>query len=347
MRINEIIKEKRKEQEMTQEQMAQYLGVTAPAVNKWEKGITYPDITILPALARLLKVDLNTLLSFHEELTAPEIALFTNELAKKAQSDGFEAAYDLGMAKILEYPTCDMLIQYVAVTLDGLLIFNNAKDKSEYETAIEQLYERVAKSADINIKNQAETMLIYRYMQREEYEKAQSFIDSYPTATLDKKQMQGNLYLRQDKYKEAAIEYESKLLGICAELQGVLLRLQEVALKENQVERAEYITQVAGKTAKLLDSWEYNCYVSQYQMALAKKDTTETLSAIEKLLDAMQKPWEYAKSPLYCHMKPKDKEDTGLEMLKDGLINDMETNEQYSFLQNEPEFHRIMAKYKK
>ena len=46
---------------MTQEQVADYLGVSTPAVNKWEKGGCYPDITLLPTLARLLKVDLNRL----------------------------------------------------------------------------------------------------------------------------------------------------------------------------------------------------------------------------------------------------------------------------------------------
>lgn len=61
MKINEIIKKKRITLGMTQEQVADYLGVSTPAVNKWEKGGCYPDITLLPALARLLKVDLNRL----------------------------------------------------------------------------------------------------------------------------------------------------------------------------------------------------------------------------------------------------------------------------------------------
>lgn len=50
MTIGEVIREKRKELELTQEQVAQRLGISAPAVNKWERGSTYPDITILPAL---------------------------------------------------------------------------------------------------------------------------------------------------------------------------------------------------------------------------------------------------------------------------------------------------------
>ena len=60
MKINEIIRKKRMEKGYTQEQMASFLGVSAPAVNKWEKAISYPDITLLPSLARLLGTDLNT-----------------------------------------------------------------------------------------------------------------------------------------------------------------------------------------------------------------------------------------------------------------------------------------------
>lgn len=39
MKINEIIRQKRLEKGLTQEQVANYLGVSTPAVNKWEKGV--------------------------------------------------------------------------------------------------------------------------------------------------------------------------------------------------------------------------------------------------------------------------------------------------------------------
>ena len=40
MKINEIIRKKRKALSLTQEQIAEYLGVSTPAVNKWEKGVS-------------------------------------------------------------------------------------------------------------------------------------------------------------------------------------------------------------------------------------------------------------------------------------------------------------------
>ena len=52
MQIGEKIKNYRKTAGLTQEQVADYLDVSTPAVNKWEKGNTYPDISLLPAILR-------------------------------------------------------------------------------------------------------------------------------------------------------------------------------------------------------------------------------------------------------------------------------------------------------
>ncbi len=41
MKINNIIRQKRLEKGLTQEQVANYLGVTTPAVSKWETGVSH------------------------------------------------------------------------------------------------------------------------------------------------------------------------------------------------------------------------------------------------------------------------------------------------------------------
>ena len=52
----------RKQKGMTQEQLAQQLGVTAQAVSKWENDLSCPDISILPQLAEVLGVTTDELL---------------------------------------------------------------------------------------------------------------------------------------------------------------------------------------------------------------------------------------------------------------------------------------------
>ena len=73
MDIGVVIKKYRKEAGMTQEEMANRLGVTTPAVNKWENSNSKPDIELLAPIARLLDISLDTLLSYHEYLLDTEI----------------------------------------------------------------------------------------------------------------------------------------------------------------------------------------------------------------------------------------------------------------------------------
>lgn len=52
--ISEKIKKYRKEERLTQGQFATILGVSHQAISKWERVECYPDITILPSLAKVL-----------------------------------------------------------------------------------------------------------------------------------------------------------------------------------------------------------------------------------------------------------------------------------------------------
>lgn len=51
----------RKEQKMTQEELADQLHVSAQAVSKWENGHSLPETALLPELARILDVSIDNL----------------------------------------------------------------------------------------------------------------------------------------------------------------------------------------------------------------------------------------------------------------------------------------------
>ena len=58
-----FIAEKRKEKNLSQKELAEYLHITDKAVSKWERGISFPDITILIPLSEVLNVSLYDLLT--------------------------------------------------------------------------------------------------------------------------------------------------------------------------------------------------------------------------------------------------------------------------------------------
>ena len=53
--LPENLKKYRILKNLTQEDVAEYLRITPQSVSKWERGESYPDITLLPALANILK----------------------------------------------------------------------------------------------------------------------------------------------------------------------------------------------------------------------------------------------------------------------------------------------------
>ena len=118
MDIGVVIKKYRKEAGMTQEEMANRLGVTTPAVNKWENSNSKPDIELLAPIARLLDISLDTLLSFYEKLSDTEIEEIIRKMDRMFSEEGYEKTYEWALRLIKEYPNCNMLIWQAAPMLD-------------------------------------------------------------------------------------------------------------------------------------------------------------------------------------------------------------------------------------
>lgn len=64
LKIGENIKAKRRERDLTQEELANMLGVSKAAVSKWENSESYPDITLLPQIAQLFHITMDELFDY-------------------------------------------------------------------------------------------------------------------------------------------------------------------------------------------------------------------------------------------------------------------------------------------
>ena len=88
MKIGKLLQELRKEKGLTQEQLAEQMGVARRTVSRWETGSNMPDLDILMELSDLYSVDLREILSgerkgerMNEELkeTVLQVADYSNE----------------------------------------------------------------------------------------------------------------------------------------------------------------------------------------------------------------------------------------------------------------------------
>lgn len=350
MKINEMIRVKRTALGMTQEQVASYLGVSAPAVYKWEKGISYPDITLLPALARLLHTDLNTLLSFHADLTQPEISCFLEELVADAKECGVEHAFAHARDKIREYPSSDRLLLCVALTLDGITALGAGEEGARRQEELESLYQRAAESTDPQVSSQAKTMLIARSMQRDELDRAEQLLTELPEeGHSPKNQLKIGLLMRRERWEAAGQLLEQKLLTDVSGVQNALFLLMELAVREGRGADAAQIAGVAGELVHLFELWEGGCYIAQFQLAVLQKDVDQCVGILQKLLSTMEENWRLADSPLYRHTPAKENQEHLGYLLLPQLLSELEdpAHPEYEFLRGDTAYQRLMQSYRR
>ena len=65
--MGQIIKRLRKERNLTQEELAEQLNVSAPAISKWENDTSMPDISQIVPLASVFRVRTDVLFGLHAE----------------------------------------------------------------------------------------------------------------------------------------------------------------------------------------------------------------------------------------------------------------------------------------
>ncbi|WP_160672557.1 helix-turn-helix transcriptional regulator [Clostridium sp. C8-1-8] len=337
MRIGEIIRNCRKKENLTQEQVANYLSITTPAVNKWENGISYPDITLLSPLARILKVDVNTLLAFNEELTEAEVNKFGRDVSEMVSKEGYEKAFEMGSDLIKQYSNCDELILRVASMLRLFLVSQQIDNKDKYEEKIIAWIELVASGNNEKTATMAKISLVAIYRDREEYEKAEEILRKLPNLEMDySKKLQQILLLKSmNKIDEAYDVCEQMLFKTAHEAIGILVLMAEMSLKENKsIDTEDYIER-AKKLVEVFELGAYQKYSLDLYLAKENKDKEKAIELIVNMVKEAE-TMSIMVSKLYKHRKwkvtkrlSKDK----YESLAKGIIK---KNKELDFVKDDP-----------
>ena len=77
--LGENIKKLRRERNLTQDALSEFLGVSFQTISNWERGESYPDITMLPEIAEFFKVSVDELLGVNREADERELKRLLKE----------------------------------------------------------------------------------------------------------------------------------------------------------------------------------------------------------------------------------------------------------------------------
>lgn len=342
MSLGNVIRKYRKQKHMTQEEMAVRLGVTAPAVNKWEKGNSCPDITLLAPIARLLGISLDTLLSFREELTEEEIRQIVCDADLKLRELPYEEAFQWAKRKLEEYPNCEQLTWQIAVIFDAQRIIQKVDDPQQYDDYLCSLFARGLESEDEKVRNQSADSLFGFYMRKEQYEKAEEYLEYFSIQNPERKRKQAWIYSETNRIGEAYQAYEELLYSYYPMISLALDGIYRLALKENNLEKAHRIADKQEEMAKCFEMGRYQQVCKKLEIATMEKDEDLVIETMTELLNSIDEIGSCAGSFLYEHMKWGSVRKEFLEELKGKLLEGFGDEEQFGFLKENERWRELV-----
>lgn len=128
IRFGEILKDLRRKNDITQEELADILGVTSQSVSRWEKGACYPDMELLPAIANYFNVTVDDILGMNEIRSRERLnAIFTEALNLERECK-YEDAVGIFREALKTFPDNIVLTSELALALSKCESVNNKKE---------------------------------------------------------------------------------------------------------------------------------------------------------------------------------------------------------------------------
>lgn len=290
LNIGEKIKMLRKQQDVTQEKLADYLSISYQAVSKWENGSALPDITLVPRIANFFGVSSDELLGMRQDENIEELKQYENMYQENNRLGKILDNVNLSKKVLEKYPRN---YQWM-LNLSYALVQNTATEEQEQyskengfvEEAI-SLCERIREDCTIDsIRHGATQILCYNYPKIGKADKAIDLANEMPEMIISKEALLSRIYKEEEKIKQDQ-ENLIQMIDFCS---GILVELsfecKELSSYEKirSIEAANTLYQIIFEHDE--DSLFYSCRLCWNYISLAELwcTTGDKEKAIEYLM---------------------------------------------------------------
>ncbi len=216
IKLKDTLRRLRSEKNITQEALANHLGVSAQSVGKWERGEGFPDITLLPAVALYFGVTVDDLLGVNKERVEKTIATYLEESLRYRNAGENEKNLALWEKAYAEFPADYRVMKELMLAINRWEVYPCPKEEAE---RIIELGEKILEgSTDNQLREDAVFTLCHVYESLGDKENALRY------AT-----MGGSLYTTRDDLRASVLTGEEGLVASQEYLVG-LITLADLAL---------------------------------------------------------------------------------------------------------------------
>ena len=256
MNIGNKIRELRKQRGITQEQLAESIGISFQAVSKWENNIALPDIALVPVLASYFGVSMDELFDFNLKEIEHAVRIITEKAYQYRESNPAESRRILeeGLKK---YPENDILLNNLIYVLDYSV-------KPDETIAIAS--KLIEKTNQNDVKYDALRFLAYAYKAKGDLESAEAAIEQIPEIYFTK--LTEKAYLLSGKAKFEAAE-KQKWISFENLLQ-MMWKLAEYYEENGKIDKAIAETKKALNLISIIGNSQFDTYVKFFSKQIER-----------------------------------------------------------------------------
>lgn len=301
--IGKIIQTKRKENGLTQAQLADALGVSAPAVNKWEKDLCFPDAELLAPLARILRTDLNELFSFYTLLSDKERQLIVDEMARKFLKEDSEASFAYIKEVLIQNPTDGLLYQDIADELYRIHSIAKVHKPDIYLREIAEYYEKALELVPESTDEIAYSLMNV-YSEMGDRKNAEAAWERITESKYDKAWTHAEMLFILKDYSDATTEIKESILRKVIVLANNLSLLAENLKLSGNEELSNIALENAHELRAMFGLWE------GFNIAEGLSNPENAPQILRSLVESCDTTTELSSSPLFKNVALMNKDET-------------------------------------
>ena len=229
------IRKLRKNKNLTQEKFAEALGVSFQSVSRWENCITYPDVELIPMIARYFSVKIDELFGIPEENKKAEFKALMKELTELGEDDT-ERAIEIMRAVRAGYD-----LNNTFGDLCNNLRYSQVKKTATLTDELRRMSEAFFEcNPDANTK----TFALQNFVQLEEEQYIPALLDRYASNEgTTKDSLLYERYLYRDEFDKLEVYRQRRIYRMIKETEGYYPRLLNVVKAEDDFNNAAWLLQ--------------------------------------------------------------------------------------------------------
>ena len=254
LKMGEKIRTLRKARNISQEVLAQYLGVSFQAVSKWENGSAMPDVTMISAIASFFEVSTDELFDFNRIETERKVQQACWDIAEFRYTEPEKAEADL-RALLKQYPGNEVILNN--------LIYSLQANKKHMET-VDTCKALIETAKDDGTRYDAARIMAETYKAMGEYALCKQAIDLIPEYFFTHREEKALLLEGEDMFRPAWQQKEESLDSFI----WMSVRLADYYEETGNHKKANHQLELAKQVILLLKDddippfWKENYYMS-------------------------------------------------------------------------------------